>query len=252
MDDLQRTIISLKQRVSQEEPYSVGNEGKGDFVFLIKEPGVDAFVYDTGVYIVRMGFGDQKGLRRQANFIKAMKILIAEGYRPAPYFKPGFRERYEDQHKRAKEKGTEAVRFFPSYEKINMKKSRLDYDQVSLAQPSIISQQKVYRQPNMIRQQPLMMDNENQYTNLFKKIDIAALEIGQPQIRAQTRIKTPNTFEILTAPKYYNWTRNIYAGVIGREAALGLRRPIKKPSKDKDKDKKNKEKKEKGEEHEYE
>jgi len=249
MDIIQKKIIDLKQYISKNEPYSVGNEGKGDFVFLMKEPGIDAFVYDTGVYFIRMGFGSRKELRQQANFIKALSRLREEGYRPYPYFRPGFRGLYERRHLEAKEKTQESITFFPSYEKITPKqiiRSRLNYDQAPILQQPIIYRQ----QPVVYQTKQTTEKTDADYQNLFKHIEMVGMEIGQPQIRARTKIQTPDTFKILTPSEYYNWTRKLNLGVIGREMSLGLRKPIKiDMSKEKDKLKKNKKDK-KGEDNE--
>jgi hypothetical protein len=228
-----------KDSVLRMEPYSGGNiEGKGDVVFFWKQPGDDAFLYDSGTIVFRHGFGDKRKAAIKPSFKKGFEALRAQGYRPAPYFRPGFREQYEIAHNNAKEKEKKAGEFFPVVQKLNIrdiKAAQMNYPRIPMQAPTL-QQPMIYRQQPMRQQQPIMrqpmvrqiQNADEEYIKLFRTLD----ETNR-LFTGKSRIQAPNTFKILEPAKFYNWSRGEYAGVIGREIELEIRSRKKETSKEK-------------------
>jgi hypothetical protein len=221
----EKSTLKLKDVISRQEPFSVGNiGGAGDLVFMMKDYGVDAFVYDTGVYIIREGFGQKKQLRRSPTFYDAVKKLHSQGYKPFPYFRPDFREQYEKKHLEAMQKSQEAIRFFPTYDKINVKdiKSSNEFygkpllQQPTLQQPIIYRQAPINRQP-MIKTQPAQ-NLEEKYVNLFRAIDEANNEVAIGRNRSPIGGRRPAF--LLDSSQFSSFANTMYEHVNKRNIAL--------------------------------
>jgi hypothetical protein len=213
-------ILAQKQVILRYAPQSGGNVNGKDVVFLMKEPGTDALVFDNGTYITRNGFGDRKRLNQSKSYTDVIKKLGTSGYKPYNYFAPGVREQYESQHKAAEEKKLNAQRTFPTVEKLNLRQlpSRLGYDQVSIGQPQMEMQRTVTRTSPMQRGKFV----DEQYRRMFES-DIANIE---KIITPTPRIKQPPTNSIFAPHEFAMWASKEYSDVKKRNAELGIGAPL--------------------------
>jgi len=203
-------IIRLKQEIIRVTPNSGANLNGKDVIFVMKSPGVDAYIFTKdGTVVRRDGWGVKKGLRQYGDFKKSYETLTREGYRPYGVFAPGVRERYEQQHKDAKEKIEKSQDFFPFAPKVTFGKStdRLGYNQVAIAQPSF------YESPRQMgsRVRPTTQNNnDSDYAKLFENMaDINKL--------TQQRVVNRPVMDI---NQFAAWNNKMYGAVLRRRNQL--------------------------------
>lgn len=230
-----REVISLKQELLRQAPYSGARYGGKDVVFFMKigQPGTDAFLYDDGTIMKRQFFGDEKKMRRYGSFKKSKENLEGIGYRPYNLFAPdGTLMRYEAEHEAAKVKTASARSFFPTVEKVKFKpQSRLGYDQVVLKQPVFYGQQQpmnyeAVSYPTQQTKPTPQNNNDAAYQQLFKNIN----DFGRRNI-SEGRIVVPKTNRILTGGQFATWAQKELSAVT-RRTGTGKRDGTKKPDLD--------------------
>lgn len=204
-------VIKLKQeiiRITPNSGASITNKAGRvqDVIFFIKSPGVDAYLFNDGTVTQRLGFGDRPHLLQWGNMKKSYEKLLSMGFRPyGIFYPPGMREKYEQEHKDAKEKISKARDFFPAAAEVKFtrKEDRLGYNQVSIPQPNI-------RQEGMQVRPTMQNNNDADYARLFANI---------ADVNKLTRQKTINT-PIMDINQYSNWNNKMYNNVLRRRNQL--------------------------------
>jgi len=206
-------VIKLKQeiiRITPNSGASITNKAGRvqDVIFFIKSPGVDAYLFNDGTVTQRLGFGDRPHLLQWGNMKKSYEKLLSMGFRPyGIFYPPGLREKYEQDHKDAKEKISKARDFFPAAAEVKFtrKEDRLGYNQVSIPQPRFpVRQEGIDFRPTM------QNNNDADYARLFANI------ADVNKLTRRTTINNP----IMDINQYSNWNNKMYNNVLRRRNQL--------------------------------
>jgi len=201
--------IRLKQEIIRMTPNSGANLDGKDVIFFMKEPGVDAYLFNDGTVIIREGFGLKKGLRQWGGFKNAKSKLEEKGFRPYGIFVGTRHREYEQAHRDAKEKKTASQDFFAPVPtpRVIKNKDRLGYNEMALPQPALYNVPQF--RPSI--RPPIENNQDLDYEQIFQRM--ANINKLTPQVKMST---TP----IMDFNQYANWSNKMYNTVQRRKKQM--------------------------------